>query len=158
MSILISNIKDYEPCDIVYVDNIELLNKIPNSILKLDRVLEHLPDYNNKLLVGELGSVYKYKNVITDLFTISPPNNNLSFVISFLILLSTLLHIIRHYKYTKAWENNQKTDKNYQLLTMTFLSVSIITFIQINKQFNSIAIKPRLLLILINYFCVMKKS
>ena len=74
MSILISNIKDYEPCDIVYVDNIELLNKIPNSILKLDRVLEHLPDYNNKLLVGELGSVYKYKNVITD-FSLNVTNS-----------------------------------------------------------------------------------
>ena len=73
-SLLITDIKDYEDCDEVYVDNIELLNKIPNSTLKLDRVLEHLDDYNNRLLVGELGSVYKYKNIVTD-FSLNVTNS-----------------------------------------------------------------------------------
>ena len=62
-SLLISDIKDYEVCDEVYVDNIDLFNQLDNPTLKLERVLEHLPDYHQRLLVGELGSVYKYQKV-----------------------------------------------------------------------------------------------
>ena len=61
-----------------------------------------------------------------DLFTFSPPNIIFSIVISFLILMSTP-SIMRYYKYIK----NVKTDKNYQLFTLTFLSVFILTFIKL---------------------------
>lgn len=100
-SILISNIKDYEKFDEVYVDNIELYNQIPNSTLKLDRVLEHLPDYNQKLLVGELGSVYKYKNIDTD-FSLNVTN---SYTVA-------LLHSLGVNKVTLSYELNDKQIKD----------------------------------------------
>ena len=98
--ILISNIKDYEESDIVYVDNIDLHKKIDNSILKLDRVLEHLPEYNEKLLVGELGSVYKYKNVDTD-FSLNVTN---SYTVAY-------LHSLGVDKVTLSYELNDKQIK-----------------------------------------------
>lgn len=73
-SLLISNIDDYESCDEVYVDNIDLYNKMDNVTLKLDRVLEKHRDYDMRLLVGELGSVNKYNNVITD-FSLNVTNS-----------------------------------------------------------------------------------
>ena len=68
-NILIDNIKYYnDNYDYIYTEDINLFNKIDNNkkILKLNRVNEYLKDYNCNLLVGELGSVYKYKNVSTD--------------------------------------------------------------------------------------------
>lgn len=73
-SLLISNINDYEICDEVYVDNVDLYKKIDNATLKLDRVLEKHPDYSIRLLVGELGSINKYKNIVTD-FSLNVTNS-----------------------------------------------------------------------------------
>lgn len=100
-SILISNMDDYEECDLVYVDNLELNREIPNSTLKLDRVLEHLPDYNQKLLVGELGSVYKFKNIDTD-FSLNVTN---SYTVA-------LLHSLGVNKITLSYELNYKQIKD----------------------------------------------
>ena len=100
-SILISNINNYEECDEVYADNLELNRKIQNSILKLDRVLEYLPDYNQKLLVGELGSVYKYNNVVTD-FSLNVTN---SYSVA-------LLHSLGVNKVTLSYELNDKQIKD----------------------------------------------
>lgn len=99
-SILISNINDYEECDEVYVDNIDLYKKIDNSTLKLDRVVEHLDNYNNRLLVGELGCVYKYKNIVTD-FSLNVTN---SYTVA-------LLHSLRVDKITLSYELNDKQIK-----------------------------------------------
>ncbi len=71
-SILINSYEDYLKVqgkyDKIYVESLELLNKINDKkcILKLSRVLEHLKDYDNHILVGELGSIYKYSSVETD--------------------------------------------------------------------------------------------
>jgi len=88
--------------DIIYVDNIDLFNKIKDSkcILKLPRVLEQLPNINQKLLVGELGSVYKYKNIDTD-FSLNILN---SYSVSF-------LHSIGVNKITLSYELNYKQVK-----------------------------------------------
>jgi len=55
--------------DVIYVNNEELYNQIKDDkrcILALNRVLEHHKEYSEPLLVGELGSIYKYNNVISD--------------------------------------------------------------------------------------------
>ena len=79
-SILISNENDYQNYDEVYVDNIDLYNEIDNVTLKLDRVIEKHNEYNQRLLVGELGSVHKYKDVVTD-FSLNVTN---SYTVAFL--------------------------------------------------------------------------
>ena len=40
--------------------------EVENTILKLPRVIEKYKEYDRELLVGELGSIYKYKCVDTD--------------------------------------------------------------------------------------------
>ncbi len=44
------------------------------TILRLPRVIEHHKEYSQELLVGELGSVNKYKNIITD-FSLNVTNS-----------------------------------------------------------------------------------
>jgi len=105
-SVLISSYEDYlkikDNYDTIYVDNKELFDKLNNSkcILKLPRVLEYLPNYNNNLLVGELGSVYKYKNIDTD-FSLNVLN---SYSVAF-------LHSIGVNKITLSHELNYKQVK-----------------------------------------------
>ena len=48
--------------------------EVEGTILKLPRVIEHHKEYNRELLVGELGSVNKYKNIITD-FSLNVTNS-----------------------------------------------------------------------------------
>ena len=55
--------------DIIYCEE-----ECNNTILKLPRVIEHHKEYDRELLVGELGSVNKYKNIITD-FSLNVTNS-----------------------------------------------------------------------------------
>lgn len=52
--------------DYIYVTNYELYKKYKdkgNIYYRLDRIMNNYPEFNNeKLLVGELGSIYKYSN------------------------------------------------------------------------------------------------
>lgn len=56
------------------IDTIYCEEEVEGTILKLPRVIEHHKDYNKELLVGELGSVNKYKNIITD-FSLNVANS-----------------------------------------------------------------------------------
>ena len=103
-SILIANIQDYSICgdyDEVYVDNLDLYKRLDNVTLKLDRVLEKHPEYTQRLLVGELGSVYKYKNVVTD-FSLNVTN---SYTVA-------CLHSLGVDKITLSYELNDNQIKN----------------------------------------------
>lgn len=100
-SLLISDIKDYEKYDEVYVDNIENYEKIDNVTLKLDRVIEKHLDYNQRLLVGELGSVYKYRGCVTD-FSLNVTN---SYTVA-------ILHSLGVDKITLSYELNDNQIKN----------------------------------------------
>ena len=98
-SCLINNYDEYlkvkDNYDIIYVNNKELLT-YKKCILKLPRVLEHLQDFNQKLLVGELGSVYKYKNVDTD-FSLNVTNSySVAFLHSIGINKVTLSHELNY--------------------------------------------------------------
>lgn len=105
-SCLINSYEQYlkvkDKFDIIYVDNKELLETINNDkcVLKMPRVIEHLMEYDGKLLVGELGSVYKYKNIDTD-FSLNVLN---SYSVAF-------LHSIGVNKITLSYELNYKQIK-----------------------------------------------
>lgn len=70
-SIFVRSMEAYENLnetyDYLYLEE-DLFEKIEDSkkILKLPRVMNHFNNYHDKLLVGELGSINKYKNVCTD--------------------------------------------------------------------------------------------
>ena len=105
-SVLIDTYEQYlkvkDSFDTIYVDSKELYDKINDKkcILKLSRVLEHLPDFDMKLLVGELGSVYKYKNVDTD-FSLNVTNT----------YTVALMHSLGVNKVTLSYELNYKQIK-----------------------------------------------
>lgn len=88
--------------DYIYIDNIDEYKKIDDKkcILKLSRVNEHLKEINSKLLVGELGSLYKYEDVDTD-FSLNVLN---SYSVAF-------LHSIGVNKITLSYELNYKQIK-----------------------------------------------
>ena len=53
--------------DIIYLDE-EVYKKVDDDrkILKIPRVITDFKDYENKVMVGELGGIYKYNNIDTD--------------------------------------------------------------------------------------------
>jgi len=105
-NILISTYEQYlsvkDNYDIIYIDNKEEFNKINDKkcILKLDRINEYLKNYGNKLLVSDLGSVYKYKDIDTD-FSLNVTN---SYSVA-------LLHSIGAKTITLSYELNYKQIK-----------------------------------------------
>ena len=69
MSILINDKRDYESVkdknfDMIYTENIDLYNELDNDkvVLKLPRVINYHYEYNIPLLIGEMGSILKYKD------------------------------------------------------------------------------------------------
>lgn len=71
-TILVNSLEHYNKIkkqnfDYIYMEE-SLYNIVSDErkILKIPRVLEHHQDYNQELLVGELGSVNKYSNIATD--------------------------------------------------------------------------------------------
>ena len=71
-NIYLSTLKQYEkiknlPFKHIYVEKelYELIND-DRKVLKLERVMNEYDELDKLLLVGELGSVNKYKNVMTD--------------------------------------------------------------------------------------------
>lgn len=106
-SVLISTYEQYlnvkDSFDTIYVDNFNLFNKLSDKkcVLKLNRVNEYLKDYNCNLLVGELGSIYKYKNIDTD-FSLNVTN---SYSVA-------MLHSLGVNKITLSYELTFKQIKN----------------------------------------------
>ena len=124
---LISSYEQYlkvkDSFDIIYVEGIDLFNKINSDkcILKIPRVLEHLPHLNQKLLVGELGSVYKYKNVDTD-FSLNVLNSySVAYLHSIGVNKITLSHEL-NYKQVKMLVDSYKEryNKNPNLEVIIF--------------------------------------
>lgn len=77
-----NNLKSKNICNI-YVDNLELFNNLKSDtrvLYKLPRVMTDFKNYNGTLLVGELGSLNYYNDVITD-FSFNVTN---SYTVAFL--------------------------------------------------------------------------
>jgi len=98
-----NKIKDYNFKNIYLEEDIYDVINDDRKVLKLDRVINNYNNYNynEKLLVGELGSVYKYKNVSTD-WSLNVTN---SYSVAF-------LHSIGVLKITLSYELNKTQIKN----------------------------------------------
>ncbi|MBQ2946225.1 MAG: U32 family peptidase [Bacilli bacterium] len=101
-NILISTYEQYlnvkDKYDIIYVDNEYVFNRISDEkcVLKLPRINEHLKEYNQQLLVSDLGSIYKYKNVDTD-FSFNVTNSySVAFLHSLGVKKVTLSHELNY--------------------------------------------------------------
>ena len=141
-SVLISTYEHYlrakDSYDIIYVDNKKLFDEINDvkCILKLPRVLEHIPNHNNKLLVGELGSVYKYKNVDTD-FSLNILNSySVAFMHSIGVNKITLSHEL-NYKQVKTliekYEKRYNKHPNLEVITSCYEEAMICKYNMLKK-------------------------
>ena len=105
INVLISSSNDLKQMDkynLVITNNLQCYNKIENEnkILKIPRVIEKYLDYNQRLLVGEVGSLYRYNNIDTD-FSLNVTN---SYTVAF-------LHSIGVNKITLSYELNYEQIK-----------------------------------------------
>ena len=95
-SCLISCIDNYDKnFDYIYVDDYELFKELNDVYYKVPRVNNNYRDINSHVLVGEVGSLYKYKDVDTD-FSFNVVN---SYSVAF-------LHSIGVKKITLSYELN----------------------------------------------------
>ena len=95
-SCLISCIDNYDKnFDYIYVDDYELFKELNGVYYKVPRVNNSYRDINSHVLVGEVGSLYKYKDVDTD-FSFNVVN---SYSVAF-------LHSIGVKKITLSYELN----------------------------------------------------
>jgi len=138
-NILISNVQDYDSSyDFIYVDNIDLYNKLnkDNIILKLDRVNEKLKEYNVPLLVGELGSIYKYSNIKTD-FSLNVTN---SYTVALLhstgvkmVTLSYELNYKQIKKLVETYRKNYNKHPNLEVIIDSYPEVMVSKYNLLNK-------------------------
>lgn len=143
--IQINNLKQYELIkdknyDVIYIDNLETFQNIEDSrkVLKLERVINDYQNYNYSLLVGELGSINYYKDVVTDF--------SLNVVNSYSV---ALLHSLGVKRVTLSYEMNDnqigelinayykryKKYPNLELIVYAHEEVMISKF-NLNKYFN----------------------
>ena len=112
-SVLIKSIEDYELIKDKNVDNIYALDDIYSRI-KDDRMVKRLPrvnfDLHNekcKLLIGDFGSLYKYKDVITD-FNFNVTNSYAVAILHFLGVQKVTLSYELKYSQVKRLVKNYK--------------------------------------------------
>ncbi len=102
-SILLNTKEDYlkykNEYNLIYTENKSLLEN-NDVVLKLPRVINNYEDNNNKVLIGELGSILKYKEFDTD-FSFNVVN---SYTLAF-------LHSIGAKKVTLSYELNTSSIK-----------------------------------------------
>lgn len=96
----------------VYTDENKVIKKIP-------RVMEFLKNYDEPLLVGELGSVYKYKDIITD-FSLNVVNSYSAALLNSLgvkrITLSYEMNDKQIKELIEAYKNRYKKDPNLAII------------------------------------------
>ena len=136
-NILVNNKDEYlkykDEYDTIYIDNISEFSKIDDNkcVLKIDRINEHLKNYNNRLLVSDLGSVYKYKNVDTD-FSLNVTNSySVAFLHSLGVNKITLSHEL-NYKQIKylvdSYEKRYNKHPNLEVITDSFIEAMICKY------------------------------
>ena len=141
-SILIHDYNEYlkyrDLYDIIYIDDKKEFSKIRDSkcILKLPRVMEHLDSYESKLLVGELGSVYKYKNIDTD-FSLNVLNSySVALLHSLGVNRITLSHEL-NYKQIKylveCYKNRYNKNPNLEVITEANIEAMVCKYNMLNK-------------------------
>ena len=143
-NILISTYEQYlsvkDKYDVIYIDNLEEFNKINDKkcVLKLPRINEHLKDYDNNLLVSDLGSVYKYKDVDTD-FSLNVTNSySVAFLHSLGVNKITLSHEL-NYKQTKilieSYKERYKKHPNLEVIVDANIEAMVCKY-NLLKKYN----------------------
>lgn len=135
----------------IMIDTLEEYNKIKNNnyeiiymskdiydiidderkILKIPRVLEHHLEYNQRLLVGEVGSVNKYSNVITD-FSLNVVNSYSVALLHTLgvkkVTLSYELNKHQIIKLIKAYHERYKVHPNLEVIVAGKVEAMILKY------------------------------
>ena len=129
-------VKDYD-CDELYMD-LDLYNKINDKrkVLKLDRVITKFPNYKKTMLIGDIGSVNKYKDCYTD-FSLNVTN---AYTVGLLHHLHvkrvTLSYEMNNYQISKLIDNYQKIynkKPNLELIVEAYPEVMITKYNLLSK-------------------------
>ncbi len=136
-NILIESLEQYQKIKVQTFNNIYMEENLYNiidddrKVLKLPRILEHHQEHNEKLLVGELGSIHKYKNVISD-FSLNIVN---SYAVAFLHSLGvervTLSYELNDYQIEKLINNYKErynTHPNLELIVAGKIEAMIMKY------------------------------
>lgn len=140
ISILVDDLKNYDELKSRY-DDIYLNNKETNLkdvIIKVPRVIEKYKDYSNNVLIGELGSILKYKNFETD-FSFNVVN---SYSVAFLhsigayrVTLSYELTLKQIENIISSYEKRYKKHPNISVIVNSYPEAMISKF-NLNKKYN----------------------
>lgn len=144
ISVLIRNIEDYLAIKDKNIKNIymnsDLYNKIDDDrkILKLDRVMINHPKITNDALLGELGSINKYKSGFSD-YSLNVVNSySVAFLNSIGIKRVTLSYELTDYQIKNiidGYYNRYKMLPNLELIVSSIPEVMITKF-NLIKYFN----------------------
>ena len=140
-SILVSKSSDYSDfLDLVYVDDEEVFNRLDksNCVLKLPRINEHLKDYSCRLLVSDLGSVYKYKDLGVDTdFSLNVTNSySVAFLHSYGVNKITLSCELDHKQICtliKNYESRYGKHPNVEVITVANIEAMVCKYNMLNK-------------------------
>ena len=133
--------KDYKKGKKYITDDINLYKELndENVIFKLPRVNEKLTNTVDNLLVGELGSVYKYKNVVTD-FSLNVVNSySVAFLHSLGVKRVTLSYELNDYNIKKlidAYKERYKMMPHLELIVDSTPEVMVLKY-DILKKYNT---------------------
>lgn len=124
----------------------ESLKNKTNILLKLPRVIEQFKDYKNNLLVGELGSINKYKNIYTD-FSLNVTNSYSVVLLHSLgvkrVTLSYELNDSQIKNMIEAYKERYKKNPNLELIVSSYPEVMILKYdlLATNKVKNEAYLK-----------------
>lgn len=144
-SILIDNVDEYnliknKVIDTIYITNLTDFQKINDNrvVLKLDRVMNKFDNFDNRLLVGELGSVNFYKDTMTD-FSLNVVNSySVALLHSLGVKRITLSYELNEYQIdslVKAYHDRYHAHPNLELIVYAREEVMISKF-NLNEYFK----------------------
>ena len=138
-NVLIDNVNQYDKIKALDFNTIYCEEDINDSryVKRIDRVMNSFPQYNEKLLVGELGSVNYYENISTD-FSLNVTN---SYSVAFLhsigvnkITLSHELNKMQIERLINSYINRYKKKPNLELIVFGRVEAMISKF-NLNKLY-----------------------
>lgn len=139
-AILVNDLKNYMALknnyDIIYLNNKN--TNLKDIIIKVPRVIEEYKEYSNNVLIGELGSILKYKNFETD-FSFNVVN---SYSVAFLhsigayrVTLSYELTLKQIENIIESYEKRYKKHPNVSVIINSYPEAMISRF-NLNKKYN----------------------
>lgn len=138
ISVYIKNREMFDQLDMRKINRIYSDNKDKDAIFKIPRIMNSFGNFKGELLIGELGSLHKYSNFITD-FSFNVTN---SYTVAFLNNLGAKLITL---SYENTDSNIQEIIENYkkryhkkpnlELIISSYPEIMVSKF-NLLKQFN----------------------